>query len=74
MSIPRWAFVIEKICDGQIAQIADGEYPGKPFWLLRKWTHVRSDVTVTSTERSAVSDVLLVRDYRFAPGVAPNEE
>ena len=25
MSIPRWAFVIEKICDGQIAQIADGE-------------------------------------------------
>ena len=27
MSIPRWAFVIEKICDGQIA---DGEYPGNP--------------------------------------------
>ena len=25
MSIPQWAFVIEKMCDGQIA---DGEYPG----------------------------------------------
>ena len=32
MSIPRWAFVIEKICDGQIA---DGEYPGNRCVVVR---------------------------------------
>ena len=36
MSIPRWAFVIEKMCDGQIA---DGEYPGNP--RKRKQTELR---------------------------------
>ena len=33
MSIPRWAFVIEKMCDGQIA---DGEYSGNRESLLQK--------------------------------------
>ena len=31
VSIPRWAFVFEKMCDGQIA---DGEYPGNPVGRL----------------------------------------
>ena len=34
VSIPWWAFVFEKMCDGQIS---DGEYPGNRSYVIRTY-------------------------------------
>ena len=58
MSIPRWAFVIEKICDGQIA---DGEYPENRicsgYLVITALSNFRADVSFPRHNNERFGDI-----------------